>query len=567
MPAAYGSVTVEEERNGAVREGLSLRTRVVVSIAFGVLAFCAVFAWGNGVTAEEAMKSAVDYNKIREDNAQIPGIAEMCKQVTKPPKEGEAEMRFALFGFNTDTETRNGRETHDPEKDYFVPFMKMKATGVWERDWEMFKNALPENDVAIGVYKFPIWSQKEAIDQADQNDDAEEAGSDDKDTFTVMNLIITWSPKDVNPRELIRGGFFLPRVLVACEEQMGESFGASNHIALTDKDLDYYDVCKTLVDDPELCETEKKFIDCPFFADGEGTPCSVEFCEGADFSTDQGSLPEACCDYIKHQYCPFHENAPGCNDMTKDIIDDVCSVYDDSRFADEDNVEFLEFNQCGPVIGKGGIMVRFYSNELCKCVFDNDNCFKQGQCKRDQSCVLQNVMTYKNCHAEKCRSYCNQLPNPTDSSQFCSGCPPLEDGYKCYAGATGYKEFECCGVNPICTAGHNLLDEQKCKTFSDTMGCAWGTPDHCTEINAQQKRVMEVTTILDTNAYDKCQFALDDWDGDETAGTCEDLAAFKEIRSKMDATIFADGDRCACCEACMGAEDYCTTECASESTE
>merc|ERR1712072_504701 len=332
---------------------------------------------------------------------------------------------------------------------------------------------------------------------------------------------------------------------------------ASQHIALTRKDdNDYFDVCKTLAENPETCEIEKEFVDCPFDEDLADTPCKEPVCNGASFGDTPGAISKGCCNYIQSQYCPFHEDAPGCKDMAFDVVQSICAVYDDDPWANEDNIEILEFNECGPVIGSGGIMVRFYSNKMCKCVFENDKCFVNELCKRDRSCVFPNVKTYKNCNSEMCRSSCNQFEVATDSSAKCSGCPSLRENYKCFPGAVGYKEFECCGFNPMCTTAAVTSDEAKCTEFSG-MGCAWGNSQTCTDLVDKQKRMSEVSDILAKNTFDKCQFGVDDWDNDGATGTCEDLAEFKRARGASTGGEFADGDRCACCTACMGTEDYC----------
>lgn len=558
MPREYGTVRVEDDNEVVKNDSFSLRARVALSVLVGVVAFCAVAALSFGATTSSVDPATMlDYNKIRAENAQIPGVAATCKRVTSGHvPEGKKEMRFAVFGFNSDTEVRKERWEHDPTKDFFVPLVEYPSTTNWAKDWEVFKSVLPENDVAVGVFKFPIWDKRELLPEGEQPAD---------DVYGVINLVVTWKPEGVSGRELRRGGFFLPRVLIACEEEMGETFGATQHIALSSKsnnDNTYFDICATLADE-DACAIEKEFFDCPFDAKLHDTPCNHAACSGADFVDAPGAIPQECCQYIHTQYCPFNPDAPGCSDIAEDLIKNVCSVYDDDKFEALDNIELMDFNECGPVLGAGGVMVRYYSNQMCKCVFENDKCFDNELCKRDRSCSVEGVKTYKGCDPERCRSPCSQFQVATDSSAYCSGCPPLKDGYKCFEGATGYKEYECCGLNVLCTGESVINDEEKCNMF-DALGCGWGNNGFCSDLLAKQTRMEEVMDILTANAFDECQYGIDDWDGDGSAGTCEDYAVFKKQVRHTKYKDLEDGDECACCAACMGADDFCTTKCTPE---
>lgn len=290
MAVEYGTLEPAVEQKSSSKSRASVVAAVLVVSAVVALGFTASFGKTNSV---------VDSNFARGEVAVVEDDVETLFTQTCEDWEN---TRFTMAVFN---------------KDYtaVVPAIQVGATTHWERDFEAFKNALPDEGVAFAVYNFPVWS--------------------DEDDYEVIPTFVTYLAEGSDIRSKYRGGAFLGSVAIAAR-CTGKSMVA------VDADSTYLDVCRTLASD-EQCRAVNNEV-CPF-KESDGNPCNNEACvDTTNFAV--GEFGEPCCDAID-VWCAANEGSAGCSDYARSVYQDHCggayNLGDVQKkllegFADEDDV-------------------------------------------------------------------------------------------------------------------------------------------------------------------------------------------------------------------------------------
>jgi len=403
-------------------------------------------------------------------------------------------QRWAIFGF-------------DRAQDEIVPLMTGSATYNWQKDFKLFRNALPENQAVLAVYNFQYWVSETEVE------------SDP--------IMITWAPETLEPEKLANAGYFLGAEILALNTEDGgrlntervdsaggkhggplerqnqnDFIGASKGQGFADPPKrigfsgpyrmegmseTYEEFCENEMLVPaEMCALDNSFHECPFDElqsekcqnDSEScnlvatmgpdkgnsvSPCdnagAGQVCAGAEFSKPKGDRPEipaACCTYINDEYCAVTRASdglkgqgfghPGCHRVTLTAINAMCEGAEDPNAIHFGDHSYADLENC---------------SELCRgsCVFFDD---------------------------------------PVETYQNCDGCP-LDGDYQCHPGDTansippayGYMTGMCCGFNPKCGAtgadGKPVFpDHTSCGT-QEYNACIWMEQTDCLEEQHRQE--------------------------------------------------------------------------------
>jgi hypothetical protein len=404
-----------------------------VVATFVAVAFVLAVVGVSAVSANST-SAAVNTNRHKGTLAAVPHVADKTEEVLNMTGTG---LRYAIFEFLPCC-------AMECSECVMVPAKQGKASDDWAADWESFLNALPEkNDESVGiaaaVYNFEYFTAETSTNNSP--------------------LLLTWAPSDAHPKDIARAGYYLGSVILATE-------GVTEHYPLTSKDISYYDFCTTTMNvDADMCQLESTFHNCPFDNGGDltDTPCTATACDGASFSStasaddDAGAIPEDCCANI-NDFCADGSNAanPGCHPVTFTAITKLC--------AESDTDETPE--------------IILPDNQVSQCTDD---------CR--QPCA------FFQCASPPCDSTWEQ----------CSGC--YTDGKshtyddatfkaQCYPGQVMFKEMQCCGLQPECSAADSNT-KVACDTLGE-FGCEYKQHFQCIGLVAQQQQKQEEYEYAET---------------------------------------------------------------------
>jgi len=422
------------------------RSKYAVVVA-GVLLCAAVAAFT--FTTSARVNSAVDSNKDKSTYSPVTG-AELVEETIADPSK-----RFAVFRFT-------------PDRSQIVPTVTGEATMSWNGDWRAFTAAFPEDDVACGVYGFPYWV--------------------DEDNYDVKQILFTWAPASLDPRELARAGYFIGSVAINFAKQTEAT------VAIESLDQTYMATCQSIDEiEDAMCDLEGDAHGCPF--NGESNPCDSPKCDGASFINGgaPGSVSQECCDEFS-SFCELGINSGnrGCKVVVKSAWERLCSDYVEPE----------------PVVKPTG-MVTPTMVEIC----DEDMC--------NNACTFLEI-------DEEGSSYRN-----------CAGCASDK---ACNSEAYGFVTKSCCGIIDECEAQSN---EFMCSQID---GCIYDDHLACPGIQEELYRAASPSGCCFTE-YGNQDTYVDgkkyDCDKDDTA-TFEELdcaATFAAAASTQDGRAGTAGTR------------------------
>merc|ERR1719502_2457393 len=177
----YGTVSEEAREETRGNSKLAVVLTAAALLAVGVVAMTmgtrsAMMA--SSVNTEKFTSAYGNTNKA--DWAKVsPLVAEVGLKVLNITVYNQ---RWAIFGF-------------DRAQDEIVPPMTGQATFNWEKDFRLFKNALPEDAAVLAVYNFQYWVSEQEIE------------SDP--------IMITWCPKALPPEKVATAGYYLGAEILA----------------------------------------------------------------------------------------------------------------------------------------------------------------------------------------------------------------------------------------------------------------------------------------------------------------------------------------------------------------
>lgn len=258
------------------------RSRGKYAVVFAGVMLCAVFAAFTFTTSAQ-VNSAVNSNKDKATYSPVAG-RDLVESVIE-----DSSKRFAVFRFT-------------PDKSMIVPTVTLDATMDWTGDWNAFTAALPEEDLAAGVYNFPYWV--------------------DADNYDVTSIMFTWAPSSLDPRAMARAGYFLGSAALLAK-------GVDGVVAINSLEQTYYQTCQSINEiDDELCDLAGEAHGCPF--NGDASPCTQPVCDGASLVNGgaPGSVSDDCCDAMK-SFCAIPGNAgnKGCHVVVKTNWERACSDF------------------------------------------------------------------------------------------------------------------------------------------------------------------------------------------------------------------------------------------------
>jgi len=488
----YG--TVQDEPQVETRR----RSKVAVALTAAALLAVGVVAMTAGTKSAHLLSATnmnLDFTSVY-GNSNKEGLAKVSPLVTevglKVLNVTVYNQRWAIFGF-------------DRAEEEIVPLMTGQATFDWEKDFRLFKNALPEDAAVLAVYNFQYWVSEQEIE------------SDP--------IMITWCPKALPPEKVATAGYYLGAEILALNaldegrinteriitgkkgavhggplaranmndaigKAKGQGFadpperlGFSGPYRMESISETYSDFCENeMMVPPEYCALDNHFHDCPFDkADSEkcqndsercglfepdGTesqsPCDLPVCAGAEFGKPfdaRPEIPQACCDYIFKEFCAVQRpdgmkglgfGHPGCHHVTLSALKHLCEGAEPVDTLHLGDLSYEAFGNC------------------------DDRCY--------QSCVF--------------------FDDPTDTYKMCDGCP-VDGDYQCHPGdeansiqpAYGYMTGMCCGFNPKCGekdgSGKPIFaDDDSCAT-QEYNNCIWMEQTHC--LDEQRRQEIEVS--------------------------------------------------------------------------
>lgn len=440
----YGTVMAVEEM--PERKSAS---KAVLALAAVALVVVGVVALSGSTTG--SLNSVVDSNRNRMMHAPVdPSVREVGLKVLNMTVN---HLRWAIIGFNLN-------------QDKIIPLMTGDATNDWEKDFTMFRNALPEDEAVIAVYNFEYW-----LDETETELDP---------------IMVTWAPPNMDPAALANAGYFLGAEILALNTDEGrintenintaandnigadkgkgfakapERTGFSGPYRLASMSESYEQFCEEeMALSAKICSLDKSFHNCPFESDDaemwtEANPCKQEACAGGAFANPDGeeldtgrSIPDACCTYI---------------------TDDFCSASK----AD---------GTVGPGVGEMGChpATLVALAKLC-----------ESRTEPTLSVIQGSYDDMKKCN-EECKSSCALFVDPNDTFKNCDACaidgvydPATEQTSQCFPGAYGYVLDMCCGYNTECVGYDSAA---MCGT-QEYNQCAWTAQLECQELKDDQQ--------------------------------------------------------------------------------
>lgn len=376
-------------------------SKTAVSVVAGVLVVAAVVALSYSAGFTKA-NSVVNSNYARKDVAKVEDDVKILFDATCADWE---TTRFTMAVFNADNSA-------------IVPAVQIGATTHWERDFEAFKNALPDTGVAFSVYNFPVWT--------------------DENTYEVIPTFVTYRADPNDIREKYRGGSFLGSVAVAAK------CTGRNMVAVTMAST-YLSVCEQLADTDKCTAVNNE--ECPFKQfDGEGepilgNPCAQEACsEVTNFAV--GEFGEPCCDVID-TWCALNMGQDGCNDYS-------LSVYED---------------HCGGAYNLVDVQKKLLEG------FEDEDDLCLSECASPCTTFDSEPETFAKC------SGCG-----TDGQKYDYGTAeePNIFAANCFPGQYKFQEERCCGVRDSYAECKKYDDNDTCESMPDiTFGCTWETHKDC----------------------------------------------------------------------------------------
>lgn len=443
--STYGTV-VSQEQAPQRRTG----SKAVLAVAAVALMVVGVVALSG--SSSTSLRSVVDSNRNRQMYAKVsPEVREVGLKVLNMTVN---HLRWAIIGFNLNQDT-------------IIPLMTGTATNDWETDFIQFRNALPNDEAVVAVYNFEYW-----LDETETELDP---------------IMITWAPPNMDPAALANAGYFLGAEILALNTDEGrinteaintgtgndnigkdkgkgfakapERTGFSGPYRLASMSETYGQFCEEeMALGPKICSLDKVFHNCPFESEDEAmwtdaNPCKQDACAGGVFGNpdavelDVGrTIPDACCDYIKDDFCAAAKadgsvgagvGEMGCHPSTVVALGKLCEAYEAPKL------------------------------QVIKGSYDD----------------------LKNCN-EECRSSCMLFTDPNDTFKNCDGC--AIDGVfdeatgqtsQCFPGAYGYVMDMCCGFNPECVTFDNAA---LCGT-QEYNQCAWTAQLECQDLKDEQE--------------------------------------------------------------------------------
>lgn len=446
----YGALEGQEvEENKSISQRLGVKYVVAFAAVALMTAGVVVLSAKSGVSHGQ-VATVADANRNRATIAVVDHeVRELGMKVLNMTVNG---LRWAVFGF-------------DRRREKIIPLTAGPATADWEKDFAMFRNALPEGAAAVGVYNFEYWV--------------------DNESTGVEPIMITWAPKILSPMEEARAGYYLPGVILALNTDEGrvntermdtgvkndaigkqkkgyagyEHTGFSGPYRLDQISESYAMFCSTEMGLPQKdCDLEKGFHNCPFQSENEeewtpSNPCLHEVCAGDSFQRPEGAMPgtisQACCDYVEKEYCSAPENygTMGCHAVTLAAIDKLCDVPQPAE----------------PVIQE------FNWSEEARC---------STMCAQPCNTFLKPEKTWQNC--EGCRMDLMPDDNAENAGQIS----------QCYPGAVGYEMNTCCGAALTADGAYfceqaEYLTAEMCNML-EYYECQWIPQIDCPELKRSQ---------------------------------------------------------------------------------
>lgn len=433
--SAYGALhldaneDVETGTRSPARARKGTLTRLVIGMMVGAVCAAAVVRISSGmVETRQEVASVVDANRDRLARAPVPGVMEKSAEVANITSFG---LRWVIFGFTT-------------QRDQIIPLMQGRATDDWEKDFITFKNALPKNDVAGGLYNFEYW--------------------DDDESRETKVVLVSWRPESVTDREEARAGFYLGSLMVATDDYVEE------HYPMTTMHDNYFEFCSQTMGIPiKQCALDKRFHNCPFNTGNDedsnlphDNPCVMESCQGSTFQDPNaaldGAIPQACCDYIVEDFCMDAENMAnhGCHPTTVAAITKLCELP--------------------PIPEVPELLVTPEEEQLCL-----DDCANSCRTFDDPN------DTWKKCSACPIDGLAHDLdgdgPNPALV-------------YQCHSDALGFEMERCCGIAPECGAPDAQADFM-CGAL-EYFECGWVDHRDCPELKVSQVRAASAVGCCQT---------------------------------------------------------------------
>ena len=445
MSAQYGTLMSEE---AVVQK--TTTSKVVVALAAVALMAVGVVALSSNASTH--VNSVADANRNRQILAPVnPEVREIGLKVLNMTVN---QMRWAIFGFNQ-------------KQNEIIPLMTGAATNDWEKDFIMFRNALPEDEACLGVYNFEYWVA---------------------DTETELDpIMITWAPADLDPTKLANAGYFLGSEILALNTDEGrlntesmttagndeigkdkgkgygkapERTGFSGPYRLESMSETYEQFClNEMALGATMCSLDKSFHNCPFESNEDGgawsesNPCKQEVCAGGAFANPDSAeadlgrtIPDACCDYINNDFCAAAKadgtvgegvGKMGCHPVTLTAVAKLCESAEVPALT------------------------------VVKGSYDD----------------------LKNCE-ESCRSSCALFDDPNDTYKECDGCA-IDGIYdeatgqtsQCFPGAYGFQMDMCCGYNPDCVT----FDSATMCGTQEYNQCLWTPQLECQALKDEQQ--------------------------------------------------------------------------------
>lgn len=310
------------------------------------------------------------------------------------PMEGVVEAAKDILG--EESKTRGVVITFNPKRDKMVAAVHIPKTDDWKQDWESLQDAMPKDDVAAAIFSFPYWAGPAAE--------------------TSKPVLFTSRPRSVDFKTQYLAGYWLGPLIIASEGiHKVKSFAGEN----------YFEMCEKLEIDPELCQLENQFHECPFAGDDtEETPCTKKdesgrnVCGGSyiEEAVDTGSISKDCCAAID-AYCSEDAERMGCRGETLEMITANCNA----PMPETEVTPLMEFyltQQCG-----------------AKCA----------------------------------KVRCVNFEDPNETYQLCAGCKGDHREYKCSPSQPGFIGMRCGGADEKCV---NSKNEPECVIHGDL--CVWG---------------------------------------------------------------------------------------------